>query len=407
MKTSISSGRTSHPTITTVVVTGADTPTGLTTARALRDLPVTIWGLTTTPSAPCCRSNVWARIVLVDADADKQIDKLLTLDFQTPADKKPLLFLSQDDLVAAASRRRDELARLYTFTLPSPDATNLMLDKTLFHTWAEKNGFAVPASTVVGNLSELSLALQNARFPVIVKPLVRNPDWDSRMGNRKVLWVRDNADIEAITNGIDLFTLCERYLVQSWIDGEDDDVYFCLFSFDESGHLLDELCGRKLMQWPPLTGSTAICHLIRDPALLEYSRDILVKAELRGLGSIEFKRDRRDGRYYITEPTVGRNDHQSAVSVLGHHNPTRALACAMLKIAYEPGRPITNTRSGLWIDELATYRHCQNQNAWRKFVRLFFSGLRHGIPHPLIFKLSDPKPFLRLVSSVVRRRLGS
>ena len=36
--------------------------------------------------------------------------------------------------------------------------------------------------------------------------------------------------------------------------------------------------------------------------------------EYRGLGSMEYKRDPRDNKYYMIEPTVGRADLQSGIA---------------------------------------------------------------------------------------------
>ncbi|MCH8505572.1 MAG: hypothetical protein LAT50_14785 [Ectothiorhodospiraceae bacterium] len=63
----------------TVIITGADTPTGLTTARALRQLPVHCIGITARPDAPICHSRAWDELVHAEADANGQIAELLAL----------------------------------------------------------------------------------------------------------------------------------------------------------------------------------------------------------------------------------------------------------------------------------------------------------------------------------------
>jgi predicted ATP-grasp superfamily ATP-dependent carboligase len=42
----------------------------------------------------------------------------------------------------------------------------------------------------------------------------------------------------------------------------------------------------------------------------------ITRVEYRGLGSLEFKRDRRSGRFVIIEPTVGRTDWQEEIATL-------------------------------------------------------------------------------------------
>ena len=72
-------------------------------------------------------------------------------------------------------------------------------------------------------------------------------------------------------------------------------------------------------------GSTAICTDFKSPELEALSKALMVDACLKGLGSVEFKFNRNDGRYLITEPTIGRNDYQSFVAVCAGHNLTGKL----------------------------------------------------------------------------------
>jgi len=361
-------------------------------------MPVEIWGVTAMPDAPCCKSNIWHRLITVPKNADKQVDAVLELASNRDSVTKPVLLLSQDDLVQAVSNRREELKDYFELPLPDKDATSLMLDKTKFQTWARENGYAVPVGTIVKNREELIEAAVNTPLPYLIKPLFRMPEWDAVMGNQKLLWIKDRKS--SPWENRDLFELSERLLIQSWIEGDDSDVYFCLYAMDEHGDVLDEVSGRKLTQWPKLTGSTAICHSFDSPYLLDLGREILQKAGLKGLGSVEFKQDKRDGIYYITEPTVGRNDHQSAIAIPAGHNPTAALVSYILELN-ETTKAIKQKRSGIWIDELATFRFFDKEKTWHKLIKIMLKNIIYGLPYPLFFNLKDRLPFISLVKSKI------
>jgi predicted ATP-grasp superfamily ATP-dependent carboligase len=147
----------------------------------------------------------------------------------------------------------------------------------------------------------------------------------------------------------DLFEACDSYVVQEWIEGNDSDVHFCLVCRDRSGRELAYQTGRKLLQWPVGTGNTAICTTTDDPALHRLAEQVLDRAGLVGLGSVEVKRDRRDGGYYITEPTVGRPNLQSNVATAAGLNMAVVAyrdACDMPAVTDGARR-----RNAIWLNE--------------------------------------------------------
>jgi D-aspartate ligase len=193
---------------------------------------------------------------------------------------------------------------------------------------------------------ELGAALGALTFPVVLKPNTRNRRWHAASGRDKVYRLSSAAALAQIP--FRLFDVCDRYVVQEWIDGDDSDVHFCLVYRDRSGRELGYQTGRKLVQWPVSTGNTAICTTTDDRPLYELTRELFDRAGLVGRGSVEVKRDRRDGRYYITEPTVGRPNLQSNVAAAAGRN---LVAVAYRDACGLPIQPITRTREAIWLSE--------------------------------------------------------
>src|SRR2546421_333726 len=104
--------------------------------------------------------------------------------------------------------------------------------------------------------------------------------------------------------------LAPRVIAQVWMEGPDTDITFTLFSCDRRGKLLGLFPGRKLVCSPPAIGNTAVCVPAPEVAdeLVAPTMQFIDRLGYRGLGSLEFKRDRRSGRSLIIEPTVGRTD---------------------------------------------------------------------------------------------------
>jgi predicted ATP-grasp superfamily ATP-dependent carboligase len=108
--------------------------------------------------------------------------------------------------------------------------------------------------------------------------------------------------------------------VQETIEGPDDNIYFCLFYRGRNGETLGMFTGRKLASAPPGIGSTAFCSAVESRELERVTEDILDEVGYFGFGGIEYKRDNRDGRFLIVEPTVGRTDWQEEIATLAGVN---------------------------------------------------------------------------------------
>lgn len=382
------------------VVTAADIPVGLGLARALRGLNVPIYGLTSDTDSPCCRSSAWTKVAAVDGDyEDGLLDALLKLSARHP---RQVLFPAQDEDVDIVSRHRDLLGEHYRFVLPDHPTVALLADKSVFAAWAHENGFPVPRTVVVSSSDELSAALENLSFPVVLKPSTRSRQWLDAGGRKQHYRLESAATVAHAP--YELFAAADQYVVQEWIEGDDSDVHFCLTYRDRTGRELAHQTGRKLVQWPVGTGNTALCTTTDDPAPHRLTERVFDRAGLVGLGSVEVKRDRRDGRYYITEPTVGRPNLQSNLATVAGTNLAVAAyrdACGLPADSETPRR-----RNAIWLNErnllealvVATRRRQLN------VVELVRALLRSRAVMLAYGAVGDMRPLLMGLARKLRRR---
>ena len=375
-----------------VVITGAESVTALITARSIRHLRCTVIGVTTDLWAAPTRSNIWSELHLTSPDLGAYLHQLIDLGTrlaERSAGQKPVLIVAQDPLVQLVAEHSDELAKHFEFVMPEADAIHRLLDKTAFHAWATAEGFPVPASTIVETHEDLDAALELGPYPLIVKPLVRTAAWDGPFPALKFFSL---AERETPFEHRDrLFEYSPRYVVQQWIPGGDDEVYFCLAYFDRSGAPRAWYTGRKLLQWPLRTGSTAICIGAHQPEFEQMSLELLKRGGLRGLGSVEAKRNPLDGCFYVTEPTVGRNDFQSYVATVGGVNLS---AYAALDAMNLPLPALGGGRPAIWFDELGALRGLRRSGEAKSVLRLIKNsrcGLNVGAA---LFSWRDPLPAL-------------
>jgi D-aspartate ligase len=225
---------------------------------------------------------------------------------------RPVLILNGDREVATVSAHRSEIEPLYRISLPRADMVTTLTDKTRFQTFAEREGFPVPRAVTVTNRADLG-RLRELALPVVIKPADKT----------RVLHGYIDRAVRAETPE-QAREICERMLghcavlVQEWIDGEDSDIYFCLFVCGADSRPVGVFCGRKLVCEPPRVGSTALCVEATEVAseLVALTAQFTARTHYKGLGSIEVKRDRKNGRFIIVEPTVGRTDWQEEIATL-------------------------------------------------------------------------------------------
>ena len=225
---------------TPVLITGADTITGYNTARAIRDLDVGIWGLTSDITSKECTSVYWDRLIKIEPTAQNVLDVLILTgqEYQSGHDAKNkiILLISQDYVVRAVSSQRNELSKYYHFVLPEHDIVERLLDKTKFHEWAYEAGHSVPGTFMVKDEAELESVLSTIKYPAILKPSERSDLWDYK--NSSIKGIRLNCETDLKPYRQDLFKWAPDYIIQEWVPGDDEQVYFCLFYFDSNGNEL-------------------------------------------------------------------------------------------------------------------------------------------------------------------------
>lgn len=383
-----------------VLITGAHLQTGYCTARSLAGVDAEIIGLSANPYSRFSTSRFWDRIVTADKSMAAHLDRLI--DLGKAATTKMTLFAAQDEVVQLMSDNRDELAKYYHFFLPDRANVDLMMDKTVFHPWAAERGFRVPESHIVTSPEELDHVLSTIRYPIILKPLFRTKEWMARSHGNKVYLLDSKKQVEDID--FDLLDAAPKLLLQQFVPGGDGNVHFCLLYMDQNGRELGYYTGRKVLQWPHLTGSTAIGIGTDNEQVHELTREIMIQTDHRGLGSVEFKLSDEDGQYYITEPTVGRNNYQSYLAVAGGVNLTQ--------IAYyditgqRPPAGLNRKRPAVWVDEAYSFL-AVGKHEWRTL--LTYKNIAKAAGRRIAFShlnLADPLPFALFCTEQLPKRTG-
>jgi predicted ATP-grasp superfamily ATP-dependent carboligase len=318
----------------------------------------------------------------------------LIVDIGRALDEKAVLFCTSDTAVLDVSNHREEIEKYYHFVLPPHHVIETLMRKTSFNDFAIANGFLVPRTFVTQGEEEIRKVADKMSYPCLIKPDYRDDSWNSLVSStHKVLLAESK---KAFISCFDKHNISNRNLIiQEWIEGGDENVYFCLLYVNREFEPLALFTGKKIRQYPVLTGSTSFAESVWVPSIAKDSLRLLKTAGCKGLCSVEFKQSRKDQRFYITEPTVARSDTQEGISVCsGMDIPFVAYLDAIGK---NP-EPLRHFKEGVkWINEPLDFysiqRYLRNGKIKVKECIISYKGKRaYGL-----WALDDPLPFTDFV----------
>lgn len=297
--------------------------------------------------------------------------------------EKPVLFLTEEKSVVTVSERRDEILPYFRIAVPDQVVLSALMHKQGFQDIASKLGSPVPPAVHLRSEADLP-ELDKLRYPCVLKPAVKDYAYGARFQKAYVV----SSIEEASARFREIAPICTDLVVQQWIEGSDDDIYFCLQYVGGDGPVAS-FCGRKLRSWPPYIGGTASCTAAWEVAdeLNELTTAFFKATGFSGMGSMEYKRDRRDGRFYMIEPTVARTDFQEEVATLNGVNIPLVAYC------HETGQPLPPIerplRDRAWQEPLIDRWSAERQPGRPP------RGMEGIVVIDAYFRWSDPRPWVQ------------
>lgn len=315
-------------------------------------------------------------------------------------DQKGVLFCTSDSSVLTLAEHRKELEQFYHFVLPPDNIVKMLMSKQQFHEFATRNEFKVPKTFFISCKEDIEKVRHLTSYPCVIKPEFRDNKWVQKVsGLDKILLAHTRGEYTKYFNCYDLSD--HKLIVQEWIDGSDAEVYYCLTYINRNHEPLAIFTGRKIRQFPILTGSTSLAESKKVPSLAEESLRLLQTAGCTGLCSVEFKFSKKNNTFIITEPTIGRVDTQEGSSISsGMDIPFIAYLDAQ---GLEPA-PLKSFQEGIrWINESEDYssvrNYLKNKNMNLKELIASYKGKRSYA----LKAMDDPLPFISFFYNLVKR----
>jgi D-aspartate ligase len=320
---------------------------------------------------------------------------------------RPVLFYAGDSEVMFMSRFRDRLERSYRFMLPPRGVVEAVMSKVRFIELAREAGLPTPTARAFADVSELLAAIETIETPCIVKP-AHNQDWfwetaelRSRFGEYKEALRRFDSRRRLLEFCGGLPRRAAGFIVQSYIDGSDEQIVSFHGYLDERSRCLAYFLTREIRTNPPHAGDLAYCETIHDEDLARLSAVHLARIGFRGIVKIDYKWDVRAGAYRMLEI----EPHYQTWHLLGAYAGVNLPLVAYRHLRDEPmqGHADYQDRVRLWhvSQDLKAYWRGYRKTkewTWPKYVKSL-----GGTKHYRLYDPHDPLPFLYASFRAVRR----
>jgi predicted ATP-grasp superfamily ATP-dependent carboligase len=304
-----------------------------------------------------------------------------------PLSSKPILYPTSDSFVAFMSDHREGLDQYFRYALPSPEAVSAGIDKASQYEHAARAGVPIPSTHTPRTLEDVRALAERLEYPVVVKPVVGHV-WRERFRSEKAVRVDDAATLVALFEQIFNAALCA--VVQAQVAGGNDNHYKVSAYFDQGGAARAVICMRKIRQFPVDFGVGTLMESVVEPDLRELGLRFFRSLGWRGPGSIEFKRDDRDGQWKLIELNPRLWQQHALAASCGLNFPL----VQYQDLTGQSGPCESYTCGVRWLDEFRDPR-----SAWEhwKGNRMRFREWARSLRRVRSFALwapDDPAPFL-------------
>ncbi len=369
----------------------------LSTARSLwaKGIPVDV--LADRPViAPARWSRASRRYVPLSTDGDPTA---FWLDWLSCQAQPSVVLPCGDEGVELVGRRREELEDLGHLLVEANDGVLLdMLDKSRTYELAGALGVPAPRTLTLRGRSDLG-ELGDFPFPCAMKPVHSHRYARAFPSGGKGGYLSDARQaVERLGPALDVG---EPMLVTEVVEGTDEccDYYTYL---DFAGEPLVEQTTMKLRQYPTRFG-LGTYHISRwQPEVAELGLRFAQGVGLRGIGNVEFKRDRRDGVWKLIECNPRLTHPQALLTRLGADLGLLAYA----RLVSDPLRlaPRSEDEVGLLFAADDVRAFVRYHKDGELTVTPWLRSLARPQAHPW-FDARDPRPSLMNLSQHGRRAI--
>ncbi len=285
---------------------------GLGVTRSLGRLGITVFGIDWKKdnvgfySKYCRNKFIFSHPALED---EKCAEELLNLGKNLEA--KGVIFPTADYYVILVAKYQKELSKYFLFNIPRRKILDNIVDKKKQYKLAEKHGIPIAQTIAPKNISELNSNIEKINYPVIIKG-VSSFQWQASFNNKCFM----AKDYDELKHFFQLTLNNIPIVIQEIIPGPNKNHYKVCCYYSKNHKLLALFSTQKTRQYPVDFGVGSYMASGYYPELIKLARRFFEGINFTGIGSIEFKKDERDGQFKLIElnPRLWAQNIQAAVA---------------------------------------------------------------------------------------------
>jgi D-aspartate ligase len=209
-----------------------------------------------------------------------------------------VLYPTREELVAAFSRNRAELSKLFRVPTPEWDSVQWAWDKRNTYRLANELGIPIPATHYPQSIDQLS-ELNGLTPPFAIKPAIKE---HFLYATKAKAWCANtHLELKDLFKKASELVHPGEIMVQEVIPGGGTQQFaYCAFFRD--GRAVGKMVAQRRRQHPLQFGrASTYVETVDVPILEEYSERFLRRIDYYGLAELEYKLDPRDGQYKLLD----------------------------------------------------------------------------------------------------------
>jgi len=209
-----------------------------------------------------------------------------------------VLYPTREELVAAFSRHRTELSRMFRVPTPEWESVKWAWDKRNTYRLAQELGIPTPITYYIEHVDELA-QLDRVAPPFAIKPAIKEHFF---YATKAKAWLANgHSELRSMFQKASELAGPGEIMVQELIPGGGSQQYaYC--AFFREGQAVGTMVARRRRQHPLQFGrASTYVETVDVPGIEEFSERFLRAIDYYGLVELEYKLDPRDSQYKLLD----------------------------------------------------------------------------------------------------------
>lgn len=234
-------------------------------------------------------------------------------------DYKPVLYITSDDFLTAIINNLDKISNYFIINSLDKYLYEKIKNKFLQFKLAKEIDIPVPETIVIKHRSFSPNLVNNLKFPIFIKGQESNQWRNVFGGSKKGFLVNSKQQLINYLNEIKKTNI--DVILQEYIEGPDTNHFKFNCYIDKKGILRAKFCLQKNRQNPIHFGVGSFVESIKNTEIFELGEKLFKSINYRGVGSAEFKFDKKSKQYKLIEINPRYWQQNSLATVCGINFP--------------------------------------------------------------------------------------